>query len=150
MSESNSDAIDETEESNSIWVAFFVLFSYIKDQSLFLLVESLIKHKCKSYKQEYQQQSCEGGAVLVKLGDITDLYGLYFGGFYLNGVGASNLLFSPFCMPLLQIDRVGSYSDKYTVVEIDAVAPDLRSGVVDGAVGGGLDGLTGGQEHCAQ
>ena len=53
-------------------------------------------------------------------------------------------------MPLFKINRVGSYSDKYAVVEIDAVALCLCGGVVGGAVGGGLDGLTGCQEHCAQ
>ena len=53
-------------------------------------------------------------------------------------------------MPLFKINRVGSYSDKYTVVEIDAVAPEVGGDVVLGGVGGGLDGLTGCQEHCVQ
>ena len=48
--------------------------------------------------------------------------GLGFGGFYLDGVSSGYFLFSPSCVPLLQIDRVGSDSDKYTVAEIDAVA----------------------------
>ena len=79
-----------------------------------------------------------------------DLDGLGFGGFYLDGVSAGYFLFSPSCVPLFKINRVGSYSDKYAVVEIDAVALYLCGGVVGGAVGGGLDGLTGGQEHCVQ
>ena len=87
-----------------------------------LRVESLIKPKHKLYKQKYQQNGCEGGAVLIETRDIADLDGFGLGGFYLDGVSAYYFLFSPFCMPLLQIDRVGSYSDKYTVVEIDAVA----------------------------
>ena len=108
-----------------------------------LRVESLIKPKHKLYKQKYQQKGCEGDAVFVEARDIADLDGLGFGGFYLDGVSACNLLFSPSSMPFLQIDRVGSYSHKYTVVEIDAVAPELGGGVVGGAVGGGLDGFTG-------
>ena len=50
-----------------------------------------------------------------------DFLCFYFYVFYLDGVSSGYFLFSPSCVPLLQIDRVGSYSDKYTVVEIDAV-----------------------------
>ncbi len=110
-----------------------------------MLVESLIKPKHKLYKQKYQQQGCEGGAVFVETGDIADFLCFCFYVFYLDGVCAYYLLFPPSCVPLLKIDRVGSYSDKYTVVEIDAVALDFSGGVVVGAVCCGLDGLTGGQ-----
>ena len=87
-----------------------------------LRVESLIKPKHKLYKQKYQQNGCEGGAVLVKLGDIADFLCFYFYVFYLDGVSSGYFLFSPSCVPPFKIDRVGSDSDKYTVVEIDAVA----------------------------
>ena len=110
-----------------------------------MLVESLIKSKHKLYKQKYQQQGCEGGAVFVETGDIADFLCFYFYVFYLDGVCACYLLFPPSCVPLLKIDRIGSYSDKYTVVEIDAVAQDLCSDVVGGAVCCCLDGLAGGQ-----
>lgn len=115
-----------------------------------MLVESLIKPKHKLYKQKYQQKGCEGGAVFVETGDIADFLCFYFYVFYLDGVCACYLLFPPSCVPLLKIDRVGSYSDKYTVVEIDAVALCLCVDVVRCAVCGGLHGLTGCQEHCAQ
>ena len=107
-------------------------------------MESSVEVKRNSQKKEYQQQSCEGGAVFIETGDIADFLCLYFYVFYLDGVGACYLLFPPSCMPLLQIDRVGSYSYKYTIVEIDAVAPEVGGGVVSGATCGGLHGLTGG------
>ena len=60
-------------------------FQHVKER--LLLVDFIIKPKRKLYKQEYQQQGCEGGALLVELGNITDLDGVGFDGFYLDGVG---------------------------------------------------------------
>ena len=81
---------------------------------------------------------------------MADFLCFYLYDFDLDGVSSGYFLFSPSCVPLLQIDRVGSDSHKYTVVEIDAVALCLCVDVVRCAVCGGLHGLTGGQEHCAQ
>ena len=116
----------------------------------FSLVESFVEIKRNSHKKVYQQQSCEGGAVLIETRDIADFLCFYFYVFYLDGVGACYFFFPPSCMPLLKIDRVGSDSHEYTVVEIDAVALCLCGDVVRCAVCGGLHGLTGCQEHCAQ
>ena len=126
-----------------LYLPFSLPFSIFQRTLAFVLVESSVEIKRNSQKKVYQQQGCEGGAVFVETGNITDLLCFYFYVFYLNGVGAYYLLFAPYSMPFLQIDRVGSYSHKYTIVEIDAVALELDGGVVGGAVGGGLDGLTG-------
>ena len=82
----------------------------------------LVKEKHKLDKQEEKQQNCKGGAILIKTWNVADLDGFGLGGFYLDGVSSGYFLFSPSCVPPFKIDRVGSYSDKYTVVEIDAVA----------------------------
>ena len=106
-------------------------------------MESLIKPKHKLYKQKYQQNGCEGGAVFIETRDITDFLCFYFYVFYLDGVSSGNFLFSPSCVPLLQIDGVGTDADKNAVMKINAVAADLVCDVVLCGVGGGLDGLTG-------
>ena len=97
--------------------------------------------KRNSQKKEYQQQSCEGGAVFIETRDITDLDGISFGVFYLDGVGEVNYSVFVSGVPLFEIDRIGSYSDKNTITEVDAVAPEFGGGVVGGACGG-LHGLT--------
>ena len=107
-------------------------------------MESSVEVKRNSQKKEYQQQSCEGGAVFIETGDIADLDGIGFGGFYLDGVGEVNYSVFVSGVPLFEIDCIGSYSYKYTIVEIDAVAPEVGGGVVSGATCGGLHGLTGG------
>ena len=115
-----------------------------------LRVESSVEVKRNSQKKDYQQQGCEGGAVFVELGDITDLDRFCLGCFHLDGVGAGYLLFAPTGVPLFKIDGIGA-SDKrrmgrigrmfqcaapvlYTdaVVEIDAVALGVGGGVVSG------------------
>ena len=108
-----------------------------------LWVESSVEVKRNSQKKVYQQQGCEGGAVLIETGDIADLDGIGFGGFYLDGVGEVNYSVFVSGVPLFEIDRIGSYSDKNTIMEVDAVALELGGGVVSGACGG-LHGLTGG------
>ena len=65
-------------------------------------------------------------------------------------VGSYSLTVAPTGVPLLQIDGIGTDVDKNAVVEIEAVAANLVCNVVLGGVGGGLHGLTGCQEHCAQ
>ena len=75
-----------------------------------MLVESLIKPKHKLYKQKYQQQGCEGGAVFVELGDMADLDGLGFGGFYLDGVGVLHYSVFVSGMPFLHYNGVGTFN----------------------------------------
>ena len=95
-----------------------------------LRVESLIKPKHILYKQKYQQNGCEGGAVFVETWDITDFLCFYFYVFYLDGVSADGLTVAPTGVPLLQIDSICTDADKNAVVEKDAVALHLRGGVV--------------------
>ncbi len=109
----------------------------------FVLVESSVEIKRNSQKKVYQQQGCEGGAVLVETRDITDFLCLHLDSVYLDSVGSGYLLFAPTGVPLFQIDRVGSYSHKYTVMYKNAIFLKLFSGVVGGAICCGLDGLTG-------
>ena len=56
---------------------------------------------------------------------MADFLCFYLYAFDLDGVSAGYFLFAPSCVPLLQIDRVGSDSHEYTVVEIDAVAVEM-------------------------
>lgn len=101
-----------------------------KNALAFGLLETLIKPKRKFYKQEYQQQGCKDGAVFVELGDIADLHCFGLGGFYLDGVGLGYFSITPTGMPLFQVNRVRSDSNKDAVMEIDTVALELGGGVV--------------------
>ena len=65
-------------------------------------------------------------------------------------VGPYGFTVTPTGVPLLQPDGIGTDADKYAVVEINAVTADLVCDVVLCGVGGGLDGLTGGQAQNAQ
>ena len=88
-------------------------------------IEFTIEPPCKAEKEHKDKDGKDGGAILVKGRDITDLDGLGVGCLHLDGVGVDDLLFSPFGVPFLQIDSVGTDADKDAVMQIDAVALDV-------------------------
>ena len=115
----------------------------------------LVEPPCKTKQEDKEHEEGKGGAVLVEGRYIADLDGLGEGCLHLDGVGVDNLLFTPFGMPFLQIDSVGTNADKNTVMQVDAVALEMVSEVVGSGVRNGLHRVTGtkhkhGQEHCAQ
>ncbi len=110
---------------------------------------------CQTKQEDKEHEDCKGGAVFVEGRHIADLDGLGAGCLHLDGVGVDNLLFTPFGMPFLQIDSVGTNADKNTVMQVDAVALEMVSEVVGSGVRNGLHRVTGikqkhSQEHCAQ
>ena len=113
-------------------------------------MESSVEVKRNSQEKEYQQQGCEGGAVFVELGDITDFLCFYPYAFNLDGVGADGLAVAPPCMPFLQIDGIGTDADKNAVVEIDAVAVGVGGGVVSRGGTRNLLAPTSAQQHNAR
>ena len=118
-------------------------------------IEFTIEPPCKAEKEHKDKDGKDGGAILVKGRDITDLDGLGAGCLHLDGVGVDNLLFTPFGVPFLQINGVGTNADKDAIVQVDAVALDVVGEVVGCGVRNGLHRVTGikqkhSQEHCAQ
>ena len=118
-------------------------------------METPIEPPCKAKQEDKEYEEGKGCAVLVEGRHITDLDGLGAGCLHLDSVGVDDLFFSPFGMPFLQINGVGTDADKNAVVQVDAVALDVVGEVVGGGVGNGLHRVTGtkhkhGQEHCAQ
>ena len=63
-----------------------------------------------------------------------------------HGVRSDRFTFTPPCVPALQIDRVGPYADKDTIVKIGAVAAEAGSHMGGVCLSDGLHTLTGGQE----
>ena len=105
-------------------------------------IEFTIEPPCKAEKEHKDKDGKDGGAILVKGRDITDLDGLGAGCLHLDGVGVHNFLFSPFGVPFLQINGVGrrayprplpkgkgvsrrAVGIRDAVMEIDAVALDV-------------------------
>ena len=114
-----------------------------------------IEPPCKTKQEDKKNNKGKGCAVLVERGYIADLDGLGAGCLHLDGVGVDNLLFTPFGVPFLQINGVGTNADKDAIVQIDAVALEMVGEVVGSGVRNGLHRVTSikhkhGQEHCAQ
>ena len=114
-----------------------------------------IEPPCETKQEDKKHEEGKGSAVLVERGYIADLDGLGAGCLHLDGVGVDDLFFSPFGMPFLQINGVGTNADKNTVMQVDAVVLEMGGEVVGSGVGKGLHGVTGikqkhSQEHCAQ
>lgn len=118
-------------------------------------METPIEPPCQTKQEGKEHEEGKGSAVLVERGYIADLDGLGAGCLHLDGVGVDNLLFTPFGVPFLQINGVGTNADKDAIVQIDAVALEMVSEVVGSGVRNGLHRVTGikqkhSQEHCAQ
>ena len=118
-------------------------------------IEFTIEPPCKAEKEHKDKDGKDGGAILVKGRDITDLDGLGASCFHLDGVGVDNLLFTPFGVPFLQINGVGTDADENAVMEIDAVALEVGGEMACIGIGYGLRGVAGtkhkhDREHCAQ
>lgn len=118
-------------------------------------MKMFVQPPCETKQEDKKHEESKGCAVLIERGDIADLDGLGAGGLHLDGVGVDNLLFTPFGVPFLQINGVGTDADKDAIVQIDAVALDVVGEVVGGGVRNGLHRVTGikqkhSQEHCVQ
>lgn len=118
-------------------------------------METPIEPPCQTKQEGKEHEEGKGSAVLVERGYIADLDGLGAGCLHLDGVGVDNLLFTPFGVPFLQINGVGTNADKDAIVQIDAVALEMVGEVVGSGVRNGLHRVTGikqkhRQEHCAQ
>ena len=118
-------------------------------------MEVPIEPPCQTKQEGKEHEEGKGSAVLVERGYIADLDGLGAGCLHLDSVGVDNLLFTPFGVPFLQINGVGTDVDEDAVMEIDTVALDMGGKMFGGGVGNGLHSVTGtkpkhGQEHCAQ
>ena len=118
-------------------------------------METPIEPPCQTKQKGKEHEEGKGGAILVKGRDITDLDGLGASCFHLDGVGVDNLLFTPFGVPFLQINGVGTDADENAVMEIDAVALEVGGEMACIGIGYGLRGVAGtkhkhDREHCAQ
>lgn len=118
-------------------------------------METPIEPPCQTKQEGKEHEEGKGSAVLVERGYIADLDGLGAGCLHLDGVGVDNLLFTPFGVPFLQINGVGTNADKDAIVQIDAVALEMVGEVVGCGVRNGMHRVTGikqkhSQEHCAQ
>ena len=118
-------------------------------------MKMFVQPPCQTKQEDKKHEESKGCAVFIERGYIADLDGLGAGCLHLDGVGVDNLLFTPFGVPFLQINGVGTNADKDAIVQIDAVALEMGGEVVGGGVGNGLHSVTGtkpkhGQEHCAQ
>ena len=118
-------------------------------------METPIEPPCQTKQEGKEHEEGKGSAVLVERGYIADLDGLGAGCLHLDGVGVDNLLFTPFGVPFLQINGVGTDADENAVMEIDAVALEVGGEMACIGIGYGLRGVAGtkhkhDREHCAQ
>ena len=118
-------------------------------------IEFTIEPLCKAEKEHKDKDGKDGGAILVKGRDITDLDGLGAGCLHLDGVGVLHNAVPPTSMPAFLKHRVRTDVDEDAVMEIDTVALDMGGKMIGGGVGKGLHRVTGtkpkhSQEHCAQ
>ena len=118
-------------------------------------METPIEPPCQTKQEGKKHEESKGCAVFIERGYIADLDGLGAGCLHLDGVGVDDLFFSPFGVPFLQINGVGTNADKNTIMQVDAVALEMVGEVVGCGVRNGLHRVTGtkpkhGQEHCAQ
>ena len=97
-------------------------------------METPIEPPCKAKQEDKEYEEGKGCAVLIERGDIADLDGLGAGCLHLDGVGVDNLLFTPFGVPFLQINGVGTNADKDAIVQVDAVALEMVGEVVGSGV----------------
>ena len=88
-------------------------------------MKTSVEPPCKAKQEDKEHEEGKGCAVLVEGRHIADLDSRGAGCLHLDSVGVDDLLFSPFGVPFLQIDSVGTDADKDAVMQIDAVALDV-------------------------
>lgn len=101
-------------------------------------------------KPVQHKENGEGCAILVKRGHIGFLDRFCLGFRQGDSVRFDGLAVTPSGMPFLQIDRVCSYMDEDTIMQIDAVTLDVVRDVVGIGVSHCLCSPARCQWHCAQ
>ena len=87
--------------------------------------EVFLDVQCQANKEKQRKEDGEGCANLVKRGHIRFLDRFCLGFRQGDSVCLDGLAVTPTSVPFLQIDRVCSYADKDTIVQVDAVALDV-------------------------